>query len=137
MPNLSELKAQLAVMRQGWKLVHSDSPAELYLRDCEENLMLIQIEAESLRIALKHEILLVKKVYVTKDDKTIVRTAFGWESIRETAIGLVNDREIKGIAYYENEIIKCYATKQQPEANREQTAESSGTVLAVDQQAKV
>lgn len=113
MPNLSELKAQLGILRQSWKLIPAPSEVEAYRRECEENIVLLQIEAENLRTSFKREILLAKKVYIEKKDETIVRTAFGWESVRDTFIAGINDREIKGLAYYENEILKSYATEQQ------------------------
>lgn len=99
-------------MRKGWQLVPAESDSERYLRECEENLVLIQIEAESFRIAIKHEVLIAKKTYVTKEDKTIIRTEFGWESIRESIISAINDREIRGIGYYESEIKKLYETEK-------------------------
>jgi len=112
-------------MRQGWRLIPAESDAEKYQRDCEENLILIQIEAESLRTAIRHEFALAKKVIVEKGEKRIVRTEFGWESVRETSINAINERELRGIAYYESEIRKLYDPKQQP-----QTA--AGAVSAAD-----
>lgn len=114
MPNLTELKAQLSILRQGWKLIPAVSPNEVYRRDCEENIVLIQIESESLRAAIKNEIACAKKVIVEKEDKKIVRTEFGWEKVRESAIAMINEREINGLAYYEKEIRKTYDHQTDP-----------------------
>lgn len=130
MPNLSDLKAQLSILRQGWKLIAANTDAERYIRECEENLIVLQIEAESLRIAIKNEIALAKKVTVTKGEKQFVRTEFGWESVRETTINAINEREIRGITYYETEIRRFYATDQQHNP-------TTGAIPPIDQQAKV
>lgn len=133
MPNLTELKAQLSILRKGWQLVPAESDSEIYLRDCEENLVLIQIEAQSLREAIKHEILLAKKVIYTKGDNSYMRTAFGWEAIREATIKEINEREIRGIAYYESEIKKLYG----PERQSETGAKQPFPVSAINEAAKV
>lgn len=113
MPNATELKAQLVLLKHSWNTIRAISEFEVYRRECEENIILLQLEAENLRISFRNEILLAKKVSVVKENQTTIRTAFNWEPLREVYIKMINEKEINGIAYYQAQILKSFHDEQQ------------------------
>ncbi|KAA0992752.1 hypothetical protein [Dyadobacter aurulentus] len=120
MANVKELKADLDSMRFRWRLLPAADEAEKLRRQCEENILLIQLECEGFRSAFRREFLMTKSEQTFREIDGVkvadgFATVFNWEPVRDRITSLIDKKEVERINFYKQQILDSYTNATTPQ----------------------
>lgn len=112
MSRIKELRDELANHNQLTRRLPNLSENDLEIREYLRKIYQFQIECEEFRDGIRRSFLMSETVPVTKIEGDLkinsIKSLNNWESTAKQIRAIIDEKEIKGIQYYEGKIKEIY-----------------------------
>lgn len=112
MSRIKELRDELANHNQLTRRLPNLSETDLEIREYLRKIYQLQIECEDFRDSLRKSFLFTETTRVTKVEGDLkiqtIKSVNNWEPTSKQMMGIIDEKEVKGIKYYEGKIKEIY-----------------------------
>lgn len=112
MSRIKDLRDELANHNQLTRRLPNLSETDLEIREFIRKIYQLQIECEDFRDSLRRSFLYSEKMEITKKEGELVfqtlKSIHNWEPTSQQLRAIIDEKEIKGIQYYEGKIKEIY-----------------------------